>query len=108
MERVLRANEETAPNPDPFDLVGPDFVTPALVGLRDAWVLGGLADVERDLIRTGITEGRSRAKAQGKAQRALRCKNLPAATMSAYPPFAASPEPHDLLGYVFSTAIVNR
>jgi DNA invertase Pin-like site-specific DNA recombinase len=28
-------------------------------------VLGGLADVERDLIRTR-TEGRSRAKAQGK------------------------------------------
>jgi hypothetical protein len=33
MERVLRANEETAPNPDPFDFVGPDCVTPALVGL---------------------------------------------------------------------------
>src|SRR5215831_10755697 len=30
-------------------------------------VLGGLADVERDLIRTRIAEGRSRAKAQGKA-----------------------------------------
>jgi len=29
-------------------------------------VLGGLADVERDLIRTRIAEGRSRAKAQGK------------------------------------------
>jgi DNA invertase Pin-like site-specific DNA recombinase len=29
-------------------------------------VLGGLADVERDLIRTGTAEGRSRAKAQGK------------------------------------------
>jgi hypothetical protein len=29
-------------------------------------VLGGLADVERDLIRTRTTEGRSRAKAQGK------------------------------------------
>src|SRR5438477_150343 len=30
-------------------------------------VLGGLADVERDLIRTRAAEGRSRAKAQGKA-----------------------------------------
>ena len=30
-------------------------------------VLGGLADVERDLIRTRTAEGRSRAKAQGKA-----------------------------------------
>src|SRR6516162_8625348 len=30
-------------------------------------VLGGLADVERDLIRTRTSEGRSRAKAQGKA-----------------------------------------
>src|SRR5690349_17755199 len=29
-------------------------------------VLGGLADVERDLIRTRIAEGRSRAKARGK------------------------------------------
>jgi hypothetical protein len=29
-------------------------------------VLGGLADVERDLIRTRTPEGRSRAKAQGK------------------------------------------
>ena len=28
-------------------------------------VLGGLADVERDLIRTPTAEGRSRAKAQG-------------------------------------------
>jgi DNA invertase Pin-like site-specific DNA recombinase len=28
-------------------------------------VLGGLADVERDLIRTRTVEGRSRAKAQG-------------------------------------------
>src|SRR5580692_9330872 len=30
-------------------------------------VLGGLADVERDLIRTRTAEGRSRAQAQGKA-----------------------------------------
>jgi DNA invertase Pin-like site-specific DNA recombinase len=28
-------------------------------------VLGGLADVERDLIRTRTAEGRSRAKARG-------------------------------------------
>ncbi len=28
-------------------------------------VLGGLADVERDLIRTRTAEGRSRSKAQG-------------------------------------------
>jgi DNA invertase Pin-like site-specific DNA recombinase len=63
-------------------------------------VLGGLADVERDLIRTRTAEGRSRAKAQGKhmgrppslnrrnrksrsggARRALRWANSPAATM---------------------------
>jgi len=30
-------------------------------------VLGGLADVERDLTRTRTAEGRSRAKAQGRA-----------------------------------------
>jgi DNA invertase Pin-like site-specific DNA recombinase len=29
-------------------------------------VLGGLADVERDLIRTRTAEGRNRAKAQGR------------------------------------------
>ena len=64
-------------------------------------VLGGLADVERDLIRTRTAEGRSRAKAQGKhmgrppslthrssgkrpsggARRARRSTNSPAATM---------------------------
>jgi DNA invertase Pin-like site-specific DNA recombinase len=62
-------------------------------------VLGGLADVERDLIRTRTAEGRSRAKAQGKqadplpshrrsrkrppdgACRARRSTNSPAATM---------------------------
>jgi len=63
-------------------------------------VLGGLADVERDLIRTRTAEGRSRAKAQGKhlgrppsltpaqkkrlsggGRRARRWKNSPAATM---------------------------
>ena len=70
-------------------------------------VLGGLADVERDLIRTRTAEGRSRAKAQGHqmgrppapgksgkrppsaARGALRCKNSPAATTSAYPRSAA-------------------
>ena len=78
-------------------------------------VLGGLADVERDLIRTGTAEGRSRAKAQGQqmgrppaltlrrskqrpadaARRALRSTNSPAATTSAYPPFAARREQHE-------------
>jgi DNA invertase Pin-like site-specific DNA recombinase len=73
-------------------------------------VLGGLADVERDLIRTRTAERRSRAKAQGQqmgrprrnkkrplagARGALRCKNSPAATTSAYPPFAARHAPHD-------------
>jgi DNA invertase Pin-like site-specific DNA recombinase len=51
-------------------------------------VLGGLVDVERDLIRTCTAEGRSRAKGQGKAMgrpllqatrrpahRARRCRN---------------------------------
>jgi DNA invertase Pin-like site-specific DNA recombinase len=69
--------------------------------------LGGLADVERDLIRTRTAEGRSRAKAQGQqmgrprrlprpsrtkppdaARRALHSMNSPEATTSAYPPFA--------------------
>ena len=72
-------------------------------------VLGGLADVERDLIRTRTAEGRNRAKAQGKAmgrppslpprhsrkrrpdaaRRARRCRNWPTATTAAYPPCAA-------------------
>jgi hypothetical protein len=71
-------------------------------------VLGGLADVERDLIRTRTSEGRSRAKARGKhmgrpysltprsnrkrppdgARRALRCGNWPTATTAAFPPCA--------------------
>jgi hypothetical protein len=79
-------------------------------------VLGGLADVERDLIRTRTAEGRSRTKAQRQymgrppalslrhnrkrppdaARRALRSTNAPAATMWAYPPFAARPAPHEL------------
>jgi DNA invertase Pin-like site-specific DNA recombinase len=41
-------------------------------------VLGGLADVERDLIRTRTAEGRSRAKAQGKHMgRPLPCSAQP-------------------------------
>ena len=71
-------------------------------------VLGGLADVERDLIRTRTAEGRSRAKAQvkhmgrpptsqpGAAQRGhaapragRHCRNSPIATTLAYPRFAA-------------------
>jgi DNA invertase Pin-like site-specific DNA recombinase len=78
-------------------------------------VLGGLADVERDLIRTRTAEGRSRAKAGGKhmgrppspvhrnsrkrrldaARRALRCRNWPTATTAALPPCAAPRAPHD-------------
>ena len=69
-------------------------------------VLGGLADVERDLIRTRTAEGRSRAKAQGKhmavplpsrrhnrkrppdgARRARCCRNWRTATKSAEPRF---------------------
>jgi DNA invertase Pin-like site-specific DNA recombinase len=80
-------------------------------------VLGGLADVERDLIRTRTAEGRSRAKAQGKhmgrppslrhrpnrkrppdgARRALRCRNWPTATTAASPPCAAPPAPPDFV-----------
>jgi DNA invertase Pin-like site-specific DNA recombinase len=78
-------------------------------------VLGGLADVERDLIRTRTAEGRSRAKAQGKhmgrppsltpsqkkeamrrRSQALRLMNSPAATMSAEPRFHGSLQPEDL------------
>lgn len=72
-------------------------------------VLGGLADVERDLIRTRTAEGRSRAKAQGKrmgrppplnrhsrkrpsgrTRRARRCRNWRTATTSAAPRFHGS------------------
>jgi DNA invertase Pin-like site-specific DNA recombinase len=76
-------------------------------------VLGGLADVERDLIRTRTAEGRSRAKAQGAhmggpllsktrrsrrkppdgAHRAPRCGNWQRATTAAFPPCAASRAP---------------
>jgi DNA invertase Pin-like site-specific DNA recombinase len=57
-------------------------------------VLGGLADVERDLIRTRTAEGRGRAKARGQhmgrpskltdAQKVLRSRNWPGATMSGW------------------------
>jgi DNA invertase Pin-like site-specific DNA recombinase len=72
-------------------------------------LLGGLGDVERDLIRTRTAEGRSRAQKRGQhmgrppkltrrrrrrrpysaARRTLRCMNSPGATTSGYPPFAA-------------------
>jgi len=77
-------------------------------------VLGGLADVERDLIRTRTAEGRNRAKLQGKhmgrppslpqpdrkrppdaVRRALRCRNWPTAKTAAYPSCAARPAPPD-------------
>src|SRR4029077_2178713 len=44
----------------------PSADTGASTGRLMLAVLGGLADVERDLIRTRTAEGRSRAKAQGK------------------------------------------
>ena len=67
-------------------------------------VLGGLADVERDLIRTRTAEGRaeprpvgsqwavprhSRKRPQGGARRARRCRNWPTATTAALPPCVA-------------------
>jgi DNA invertase Pin-like site-specific DNA recombinase len=83
-------------------------------------VLGGLADAERDFIRSRTTEGRSRAKDRGQrigrhpslshrhsrerppdgARRARRCKNWPIATTAAYPPCAARREQPDL-GFCF-------
>jgi DNA invertase Pin-like site-specific DNA recombinase len=78
-------------------------------------VLGGLADVERDLIRTRTAEGRSRAKAQGKhmgrppsltpaqqrrrpdgARKVLRCENWRTATTLGYRQFAATRAQTDL------------
>jgi Resolvase, N terminal domain len=71
-------------------------------------VLGGLADVERDLIRT--RDGRRPKPRQGvplpshrhrsrrppdAARRARRCMNWPTATTAASPPCAASRAPHD-------------
>jgi DNA invertase Pin-like site-specific DNA recombinase len=47
-------------------LAGPWADTGTSTGRLMLAVLGGLADVERDLIRTRTAEGRSRAKAQGK------------------------------------------
>jgi DNA invertase Pin-like site-specific DNA recombinase len=79
-------------------------------------VLGGLADVERDLIRTRTAEGRNRAKLQGKhmgrppsltpaqqkrppdgARRALRCRSWPTATTAAFPPCAARRAPREII-----------
>jgi DNA invertase Pin-like site-specific DNA recombinase len=48
-------------------LAGPGLDTGTSTGRLMIAVLGGPADVERDLIRTRTAEGRSRAKAQGKA-----------------------------------------
>ena len=53
MERVLHAIEKTALNPDPLDLGGPDFVTPALVGL------GTMRQGSMRLERTGPACGRA-------------------------------------------------
>ncbi|MBV8506836.1 MAG: recombinase family protein, partial [Alphaproteobacteria bacterium] len=50
-------------------LAGPWADTGTNTGRLMLAVLGGLADVERDLIRTRRAEGRSRAKAQGKHTR---------------------------------------
>ena len=46
--------------------LGHDAVGPTSTGRLMLAVPGGLADVERDLIRTRTAEGRSRAKAKGK------------------------------------------
>jgi hypothetical protein len=78
----------------------------------DYTVLGGLADVERDLIRTRTAERKSRQgpraahvpprslqPAQHKegtrrrAQGALRCRNWRIATTAAFPPFARATRP---------------
>jgi hypothetical protein len=50
----------------PVTLAEPWADTGTSTGRLMLAVLGGLADVERDLIRTRTAEGRSRAKAQGK------------------------------------------
>jgi DNA invertase Pin-like site-specific DNA recombinase len=49
-------------------LVRPAFIGTSTGRLMIA-VLGGLADVERDLIRTRTAEGRSRAQARGRTVR---------------------------------------
>jgi DNA invertase Pin-like site-specific DNA recombinase len=51
----------------PIPLAEPWADTGTSTGRLMLAVLGGLADVERDLIRTRTAEGRSRTKAQGKA-----------------------------------------
>jgi DNA invertase Pin-like site-specific DNA recombinase len=53
-------------------------------------VLGGLADVERDLIRTRTAEGSSRAKAQGQQMgRPPASGSMPAATVINATPYCA-------------------
>jgi DNA invertase Pin-like site-specific DNA recombinase len=74
-------------------------------------VLGGLADVERDLIRTpdsrrqkprqgprkahGPTLRANRKRPSGGVRRARRCRNWQTATSAAYPPCAARRGPHE-------------
>jgi DNA invertase Pin-like site-specific DNA recombinase len=62
-------------------------------------VLGGLADVERDLIRTRTAEGGNRAKARGSHMGdpplSHRNSSWPTATTAAYPPCAARRGRHD-------------
>jgi DNA invertase Pin-like site-specific DNA recombinase len=57
---------ETHPEKQFRSLAEPWADTGTSTGRLMLAVLGGLADVERDLIRTRTAEGRSRAKAQGK------------------------------------------
>jgi DNA invertase Pin-like site-specific DNA recombinase len=58
--KTLGQIDQTASGPSRLD--GDGFLDPRVVMLA---VLGGLADVERDLIRTRTAEGRSRAKERG-------------------------------------------
>jgi DNA invertase Pin-like site-specific DNA recombinase len=86
-------------------------------------VLGGLADVERDLIRTRTAEGRTRAKARGKhmgrppsltpaqqkdairrREQGATCRNWPTATSVAFPPCAVPRAPPDLNSKVHPNA----
>jgi DNA invertase Pin-like site-specific DNA recombinase len=58
--KTLRQIDQTASGPSRLD--GDGFLDPRVVMLA---VLGGLADVERDLIRIRTAEGRNRAKERG-------------------------------------------
>src|ERR687886_2178104 len=60
VKRIVDANAEFRSLAEPWADTGTS------TGRLMLAVLGGLADVERDLIRTRTAEGRSRAKAQGK------------------------------------------